>query len=314
MRKISITAILLIIVTALSHFTVLSHSGRTDSNGGHYNRSTGEYHYHHGLPAHDHEDGICSYSSTNASQKNSRNTSKSDSVDFSDVVSYVFLFIFASPFIISPIWHIGEFIYETCLEKHFPRYKINCLDKKIKEFHYLQEVIYDTIFNLFISDLYFEIPDSYEIGKDNLPKEKGCNWGWGKTFTMYKTNYGTKLHARYKCCTATRPVHVYWYKNTRNSSELFCSKCAYGYTFPDMSWFERYKQFEQSKKELPEKEHKHAALQKEIDLLYKKCNSWMTRAMVFFCPKNKRELQEVNKQYKELQRSECARSYNQADK
>lgn len=30
---------------------VLAHSGRTDANGGHYDRSTGEYHYHHGYPA-----------------------------------------------------------------------------------------------------------------------------------------------------------------------------------------------------------------------------------------------------------------------
>lgn len=27
---------------------VFAHSGRTDSNGGHYNRSTGVYHYHGG--------------------------------------------------------------------------------------------------------------------------------------------------------------------------------------------------------------------------------------------------------------------------
>lgn len=39
----------------------LAHSGRTDSNGGHYNRSTGEYHYHHGYPEHDHPGGVCSY-------------------------------------------------------------------------------------------------------------------------------------------------------------------------------------------------------------------------------------------------------------
>jgi hypothetical protein len=26
----------------------LSHPGRTDANGGHYNRKTGEYHYHNG--------------------------------------------------------------------------------------------------------------------------------------------------------------------------------------------------------------------------------------------------------------------------
>lgn len=36
--------------------TVLAHSGGTDANGGHYDRSTGEYHYHHGYPAHQHYD------------------------------------------------------------------------------------------------------------------------------------------------------------------------------------------------------------------------------------------------------------------
>ncbi len=38
-----------------------AHPGRTDSNGGHYNRSTGEYHYHHGYPAHQHTGGVCPY-------------------------------------------------------------------------------------------------------------------------------------------------------------------------------------------------------------------------------------------------------------
>lgn len=33
-----------------------AHSGRTDSNGGHTNHATGEYHYHHGYSAHDHYD------------------------------------------------------------------------------------------------------------------------------------------------------------------------------------------------------------------------------------------------------------------
>ena len=33
-----------------------AHPGRTDSQGGHYDRSTGEYHYHHGHPAHQHTD------------------------------------------------------------------------------------------------------------------------------------------------------------------------------------------------------------------------------------------------------------------
>lgn len=33
------------------YIILCSHSGRTDSKGGHYNRSTGEYHYHNGKPS-----------------------------------------------------------------------------------------------------------------------------------------------------------------------------------------------------------------------------------------------------------------------
>ena len=39
----------------------LAHSGRTDSYGGHYDYSTGEYHYHHGYSAHQHINGLCPY-------------------------------------------------------------------------------------------------------------------------------------------------------------------------------------------------------------------------------------------------------------
>lgn len=38
-----------------------AHPGNTDSKGGHYNRTTGEYHYHHGNPAHQHVNGFCPY-------------------------------------------------------------------------------------------------------------------------------------------------------------------------------------------------------------------------------------------------------------
>ena len=33
-----------------------AHSGRTDGKGGHTDKSTGDYHYHHGYSAHDHWD------------------------------------------------------------------------------------------------------------------------------------------------------------------------------------------------------------------------------------------------------------------
>lgn len=42
-------------------FVCLAHPGGTDASGGHYDRSTGEYHYHHGYPAHQHVNGVCPY-------------------------------------------------------------------------------------------------------------------------------------------------------------------------------------------------------------------------------------------------------------
>lgn len=55
----------LVIVLALTASLIIvpafAHSGGTDSSGGHYDRSTGEYHYHHGYSAHDHVNGVCPY-------------------------------------------------------------------------------------------------------------------------------------------------------------------------------------------------------------------------------------------------------------
>lgn len=40
---------------------ISAHPGGTDANGGHIDHSTGEYHYHHGYPAHQHDGGQCPY-------------------------------------------------------------------------------------------------------------------------------------------------------------------------------------------------------------------------------------------------------------
>ena len=38
--------VIVLLVSLLSTSIVFAHSGRTDKYGGHYNRKTGEYHYH----------------------------------------------------------------------------------------------------------------------------------------------------------------------------------------------------------------------------------------------------------------------------
>ena len=59
-RKALRAAMLSVLFMTIS-FTAWGHPGRTDSSGGHYDRSTGEYHYHHGYPAHQHPGGVCPY-------------------------------------------------------------------------------------------------------------------------------------------------------------------------------------------------------------------------------------------------------------
>lgn len=60
MKKLALLFVLLLLLLPVSTYA-LAHGGRTDANGGHYDRSTGEYHYHHGYPAHDHPGGVCPY-------------------------------------------------------------------------------------------------------------------------------------------------------------------------------------------------------------------------------------------------------------
>ena len=67
MKIVKTTALCLLVfltVIALA-LPVQAHSGRTDSSGGHYDRSTGKYHYHHGYSAHQHTGGVCPYESKN---------------------------------------------------------------------------------------------------------------------------------------------------------------------------------------------------------------------------------------------------------
>ena len=63
MKRIILAVLSALLLSLSMSATVYAHSGRTDSNGGHYDSSTGRYHYHHGYPAHYHTNGRCPYTS-----------------------------------------------------------------------------------------------------------------------------------------------------------------------------------------------------------------------------------------------------------
>lgn len=83
MRRTIKFVICVALCSLLLTIPIHAHSGRTDSKGGHYNHSTGDYHYHHGYSAHDHYDmngdgkADCPYTYSGSSSSSSSGKSNS---------------------------------------------------------------------------------------------------------------------------------------------------------------------------------------------------------------------------------------------
>lgn len=71
MKKNKYVIMLCIVLIMFLSFTAYAHPGRTDEDGGHYNRSDGTYHYHHGYPEHQHINGECPYNFNDITNHNS---------------------------------------------------------------------------------------------------------------------------------------------------------------------------------------------------------------------------------------------------
>lgn len=61
MKKVFKPQVIIVLLVLMSVCPVFAHPGGTDSSGGHYVTATGEYHFHHGHPAHQHTGGQCPY-------------------------------------------------------------------------------------------------------------------------------------------------------------------------------------------------------------------------------------------------------------
>lgn len=93
---------MLILIFGISAY---AHSGNTDGSGGHYDNSTGDYHYHHGLPAHRHPNGKCPYSNNTQNYSNGSSGSGSSNDNGSQIGIFFACLIILLLF---PLW-IGIF-------------------------------------------------------------------------------------------------------------------------------------------------------------------------------------------------------------
>lgn len=119
MRKfhpLSIAAIIFVLAFALS-FSIFAHPGRTDSSGGHTDQSTGDYHYHHGYEAHQHNGEECPFdfddrtgqssgiSSTTNLKSQSSAQAKRDKRSVSDIASTLLLMIVVAIIFVPIVLH-----------------------------------------------------------------------------------------------------------------------------------------------------------------------------------------------------------------
>lgn len=220
---------------ALCATFAIAHPGRTDSHGGHYDSSTGEYHYHHGYPAHQHENGICPYnfndktdhsssshSSNKSSVKGSSNTNHSKSRQWT--TWELFFIVIGSSigfYFIIILYGVAISSIESAKErKQFIK----------KQTEYRNKYMHKTK-NKIAEEC--GMPPDTEIGFDGLPKVIGAD-GWGDKYTFYKSYNGYAVHHIPDCNHySLEKVHAYYVRRFKP-----CSWCCP--PLPDLEWYRKY--------------------------------------------------------------------------
>ena len=143
MKKSAFILILLALLITLFPLTALAHPGKTDSSGGHTDSSTGEYHYHHGYPAHKHPGGVCPYDNKIGNTSGSTGDGvwnggswHDDSDDVGDYTTFIIVTI-----ILSIIFAISFFISQRDSDENF--------------FQELFEYKYDGVFYRIVKSIFF---------------------------------------------------------------------------------------------------------------------------------------------------------------
>ena len=234
MKSLRVLLAIMILSAGFFQFFASAHPGRTDSRGGHHDYGNvsglGDYHYHHGYPAHLHTDGVCPYDFDDKTGQNSGSSSSSHSEsdpapskedEPEDSGLTVFLFLLGCGVCalvcfwayLALSWRREAKKYEAEREKYLSLYG----GKTVEELARMAGM-----------------PDGVEIGEDDLPKDAGRN-GWGPCFTFYIAPSGKAFHEVCGCNrAAVHPIHA---ANIQGRSP--CALCCP--QMPDLSWYWAYK-------------------------------------------------------------------------
>lgn len=123
--------VLFLLIFIFSYTTIFAHSGRTDGNGGHYD-DDGDYHYHHGFPAHDHPGGKCPYEDDEPYYKangNSNGSTTSSSDSSWNIIEIIFFSVIGGIIALPFLW----LIFDTIKEKISSLFHKNVSTDTVKE-------------------------------------------------------------------------------------------------------------------------------------------------------------------------------------
>lgn len=253
-------------------FTTFAHSGRTDSNGGHWDHSKGTYHYHTGEHA----------GRTYTNNKSSSSHTGDRFVIF--LLVSPFLFTFCSLFY---LW----------LSESLPKNIILNFENNLRNYHNEEENLELCYKQLLEIKEKATIPNGYTIGTDNLPKEDNSP-DWGKSLTVYTAHNGKKLHIKEDCCkNILYAGHIYNYQNKRYS---LCKICALNYQFPDLNWYVEYLKIPSKEQECEVILEKQNIALHKLHECYNKCNTKTSNFFLFFSSSKKKKVNKLKNEYEQL--------------
>lgn len=250
---------------------VSAHPGSLDENNGHFNHETGDYHYHSGLNdsnayysgshSYDYEDYVSrelyerevkKYEAEIRNYKKLleehqdkvdnqllRNEKLDKSIGTRNVfICFLLLAVFVTICVIFSIKNsyknkIGNIYNKYSAKKaleHYEKTVFNLFDISQKRLSFYNEMK-NTEQNL------PEIPENYEIGADNLPKERNSE-KWGESLTVYVNYRSKKIHRKEGCSGITHETNIAEISDIHRYT--LCKNCCKGYNIPDLDWYKYY--------------------------------------------------------------------------
>lgn len=215
---------MILLCSALLVTPAFAHSGRTDGDGGHYNRSTGEYHYHHGYPAHLHIGGICPYEFDDKTNHGSSYSKPNEQIKERKEEKQNRIAIPPAFFLVASAVGITA-CSVVAVRRRIER-------RKEAEERKLLRKQWDEEYDGKLFDEIFKPPRGFTIGEDGVPV---CSCLTESELVVYASIPGGKYH-RKSCRYAFYPPCSLWEAQRCGCTPCkVCSPPSY-----DFSWYWRY--------------------------------------------------------------------------